>query len=161
MNETIIRWLGQGIPRDELKFDFILFVYFWGAIISFYFYRVNTNIWIISLKFLLGFPGGSDGKESACNAGGPWVEKIPWRREWRATPVFLPGESHGPRSLVGYGLWGSKETSFCYHILNVLDVLNMLKVQRVKSEKSEDVPTGSSDICYIQRGTLTIIINDS
>ena len=61
MNETIIRWLGQGIPRDELKFDFILFVYFWGAIISFYFYRVNTNIWIISLKFLLGFPGEIDG----------------------------------------------------------------------------------------------------
>ena len=46
-------------------------------------------------------------------------------------------------------------------MLNMLDVLNMLKVQRVNSEKSEDVPTGSSDICYIQRGTLTIIINDS
>ena len=40
---------------------------------------------------LLELPCSSDGKESACNAGGPWVEKIPWRREWRATPVFLPG----------------------------------------------------------------------
>ena len=32
----------------------------------------------------------------------PWVRKIPWRREWQLTPVFLPGESRGQRSLVGY-----------------------------------------------------------
>ena len=32
----------------------------------------------------------------------PWVMKIPWRREWQPTPIFLPGESHGQRSLVGY-----------------------------------------------------------
>ena len=32
----------------------------------------------------------------------PWVRKIPWRRKWQPTPVFLPGESHGQRSLVGY-----------------------------------------------------------
>ena len=32
----------------------------------------------------------------------PWVGKIPWRRAWQPTPVFLPGESHGLRSLVGY-----------------------------------------------------------
>ena len=34
----------------------------------------------------------------------PWVRKIPWRRAWQPTPVFLPGESHGQRSLMGYGL---------------------------------------------------------
>ena len=32
----------------------------------------------------------------------PWVGKIPWRRSWQATPVILPGESHGQRSLAGY-----------------------------------------------------------
>ena len=32
----------------------------------------------------------------------PWVEKIPWRKEWLPTPAFLPGESHGQRSLAGY-----------------------------------------------------------
>ena len=32
----------------------------------------------------------------------PWVGKIPWRREWQLTPVFLPAESCGERSLVGY-----------------------------------------------------------
>jgi len=39
----------------------------------------------------------------------PWVGKIPWRREWQPTPVFLPGEFHGQRSLEGYSLWGRKE----------------------------------------------------
>ena len=38
-----------------------------------------------------------------------WVGKIPWRRKWQPTPVFLPGESHGQRSLVGYSPWGCKE----------------------------------------------------
>jgi len=131
--------------------------------------------------FLKSFPGGSDSKESACNAGDPslipglgrchgeenghplqysclenstdrgacwvtvhrvaktqtwlsnyhwaslvalvvknlpqykrhkrcrfdsWVGKIPWRRKWQATPVFLPGEAHGQRSLVGNSAWG-------------------------------------------------------
>ena len=48
-------------------------------------------------------------KEPACNAGdtgrlgfSPWVGKIPGRRKWQPTPVFLLGESHGQRSLVGY-----------------------------------------------------------
>ena len=52
--------------------------------------------------------GGSDGKESAWFH--PWVGKIPWRRKWQPTPVFSPGESHGQRSLAGYGSWGPKES---------------------------------------------------
>ena len=47
--------------------------------------------------------GGSAGKESAWSPGfDPWVGKIPWRRERLPTPVFLPEESHGQRSLAGY-----------------------------------------------------------
>ena len=38
----------------------------------------------------------------------PWLGKIPWRREWLPTPEFLPGESHGQRSLVGYGPEGKE-----------------------------------------------------
>ena len=38
----------------------------------------------------------------------PWVGKIPWRRKWQPTPVFLLGKSHEQRSLMGYGLWGCK-----------------------------------------------------
>ena len=40
----------------------------------------------------------------------PWVRKIPWRREWQSTLVFLPSESHGQRSLAGYHPWGCKES---------------------------------------------------
>ena len=37
-----------------------------------------------------------------------WLEKIPWRREWQPTPVFLAGEFHGQGSMVGYSPWGCK-----------------------------------------------------
>ena len=40
----------------------------------------------------------------------PWVGKIPWRREWQPTPVLLPGESYGQRSLAGYSPWGCKQS---------------------------------------------------
>ena len=40
----------------------------------------------------------------------PWVGKIPWRRAWQSTPVFLPGKSHGQRRLAGYKPWGRKES---------------------------------------------------
>ena len=40
----------------------------------------------------------------------PWVRKSPWRRAWQPSPVFLPGEAHGQKSLVGYGPWGCKES---------------------------------------------------
>ena len=60
-------------------------------------------------KLLWGFPGGANGKEPACQCSkhkrcrfSPWVGKIPWRRAWQPTPVFLPGKSHGQRSLEGY-----------------------------------------------------------
>ena len=40
----------------------------------------------------------------------PWVRKIFWRRAWQPTPVFLPGKSHGQRSLTGCSPWGHKES---------------------------------------------------
>ena len=40
----------------------------------------------------------------------PWVRRIPWRRAWQPIPVFLPGESHGQRSLVGHSLKGLRES---------------------------------------------------
>ena len=65
----------------------------------------------------LAFPGSSVGKESACRAGDvgdsgsfPWFRKIPWRRARQPTPVFLPGELHGQRSLAGCSPQGGKES---------------------------------------------------
>ena len=57
----------------------------------------------------MGFPGGSDGKESAMQETQEMqVQSL--ERGWQPTPVFLPGEFHGQRSLVGYSLWGRKES---------------------------------------------------
>ena len=59
-------------------------------------------------------PRWLSGKESACQRRrcgfDPWVEKIPWRRKWQPTPVFLPGKSHGQRRLASYRQWGHKES---------------------------------------------------
>ena len=93
--------------------------------------------------------GGSDGKESACSAGDPgfhpWFGKIPGRSAWLPTPVFLPGESHGQRSLGGYSPWGCKErdtteatdtftlsgsTGPCSLITQVLSALSLHRVSR-------------------------------
>ena len=71
----------------------------------------------------LGFLGGACGKACQCRRHkrqkfNPWVRKIPWSRKWEPTPVSLPGESHGQRSLVGYSPWGHKE-------LDMTDQLSM------------------------------------
>ena len=42
----------------------------------------------------------------------PWVGKIPWRRAWQPTPVFLPRECHGRRSLAGYSPWVTKSRTW-------------------------------------------------
>ena len=64
----------------------------------------------------MGFPGGSAGKESSCNAGKEpgfnlWVGKIPWGWEWLPMPVFRPGEVHGR-----YSPWGRKESDMTVHL---------------------------------------------
>ena len=58
------------------------------------------------------------------------VGKIPWRREWQPSPVFLPGEFHGQRSLTGYNPWGYKEldTTECLNTRHIgLLILSILK----------------------------------
>ena len=59
-----------------------------------------------------GLPWWLSGKKSACQSkrGGldPWIRKIPWRKKWQASPVFLCGKSHRQRSLMGYSPWGHK-----------------------------------------------------
>ena len=75
----------------------------------------QTHIYMYPFS-LRGFPGSASDKESTCRCRrhkrqefNPWVRKIPWRRAWQPTSVFLPGESHGQRSLAGYSPWGHTE----------------------------------------------------
>ena len=88
-----------GIISNSLFCSIVLHVCF--MLILFYFDYIG-------LCYILGFPCGSAGKESACNAGDlsliPWVGKIPWKRERLPTPVVWPGEFHEQ-----YSPWGHKE----------------------------------------------------
>ena len=76
-----------------------------------------------------GLPGSSDGKESACTAGDPGsvpgLGRFFGEGNGKPTPMFLPGESHGQRSLAGYSPWGRKE----------LDMTEMSAVCQIKKKK--------------------------
>ena len=94
-----------------------------------------------------GFPGGSSGKESACECRrsrrccfGPWVGKMPWKRKWQPAPVFLPGESHGQRSLAGCSPWGRKESD----TTEATQHAHMLKSVYVSSVSSASWTTAST-----------------
>ena len=69
-----------------------------------------------------GCPGGTVVKNPLAKAGNMrhrldhWVGKILWRRTWQPIPVFLPGESHGQRSLGGRSLWGRTESDVTEHL---------------------------------------------
>ena len=64
-------------------------------------------------KLNKSFPGGDGGKEFTCQCKRckrhEFSSRVPWRRAWKPTPVFLPGELQGQRSLVGYSPWGRQE----------------------------------------------------
>ena len=76
----------------------------------------KTWLYILAYK---GLPRWSSVKESTCQCRrlrfNPWVGKIPWRRKWQPTPVFLPGESHRLRSWAGYSPWDCKELDRTEH----------------------------------------------
>ena len=72
-----------------------------------------------TLDVMRGSPGRLSSKEPTCQCRrcrfNPWVGKIPWRKKWQPTPVFLPGKSHGQRSLAGYSPRGRKESDTTEH----------------------------------------------
>ena len=79
---------------------------------------------------------GASGKEPTwesrrCKRGrfDPWDWKIPWRRAWQPTPVSVPGEAHGRRSLAGYSLWGRKESGMTERLTHTHIILFRLGMQ--------------------------------
>ena len=78
--------------------------------------RTQLSDWT-DFIFHMGFLGGTSGKEPTYQCRrwkrcgfDPWAGTIPWKRAWQPTPVFLPGESHGQRNLVGSSPWGCKDS---------------------------------------------------
>ena len=82
----------------------------------------------------MGFPGSSDGKESACSEGDPGSipgQEDPLEKEMATTPVFLPGKCHEQRNLAGYSPWDHKESDMTEQITDIsvfyLDLSNLTK----------------------------------
>ena len=93
----------------------------------------------------MGFPGGSDGKETTCNAGDPGLipgsGRFPWRKKWPPTPVFLPGEFYGQRSMVGY-------TPVQFSCSVVSDSLQPYGLQHTRLPCSSPTPGACSNSCH-------------
>ena len=138
----------------------------WAALLT-YSYNWQVNFpWIQSgmikkqvitnLKSVLeksGFPSGASGKEPTCQCRrhkrhgfDPWARKIPRRRAWQTTPVFLSGESHTQRSLAGYSPWGCKELDMTMH------ACNCLQEQLQTPEEKEPESTSSQGLGMISEG---------
>ena len=87
------------------------------------------------------------GKEPACQCRrhqrlefNSWVGKFPWRRAWQPTPVFMPGESHGQRSLAGYGPWGSQHVRHNWATEHAHDTEKHSVTQSVASQITNQCP---------------------
>ena len=83
-----------------------------------YFQRENICVCI----YVFGLPWWLNGKRIClqwrrCRFH-PWIRKIPRRKKWQLTPLFLPGKSHGQRNLSGYSPWGCKESDTIYWLNN-------------------------------------------
>ena len=112
-SETNVKVSGEKLAPDSCFLNL--------EILSFYSTVGSSHPWQYceALSVNMGFPGGTSGKEPACQYGRqkrhkicgftPWVRKIPWRRACQPTPGFLPRESYGQRSLVSYSPWGCKK----------------------------------------------------
>ena len=79
----------------------------------------------------------------------PWVTKIPWRRAWLPTPVFLPGETHGQRSLAGYGPLGRKKSDTTEQLTHFYLVLYVSKNASNVSSLNKMLASGPKNIYVI------------
>ena len=92
----------------------------------------------ISLAFL----GGSEGKESACNAADLdsilGLGRIPWKREWLPTPLFWSGKLHGQRSLASYSPWSCKESDMTEWLSLSLSAFFMVQLSFIHTRLLEN-----------------------
>ena len=84
-------------------------------VLGFYLYvRIKSGVWGIWASLVAQMVKNLPAVQK--NQVQSWVRKIRWRREWLPTPVFLPGEFHGQRSLGSYTPWGHKELDTTEHL---------------------------------------------
>ena len=117
MAESLSLGILQSIKQNALLADSILLIFTYPVLCDWLDLKnltlYHSNLFCIMMYFQCGLLSN---KESACQCKRlrrhgfyPWVRKISWRKAWQPTPVFLPGESPGQRSLAEYSPRGCKE----------------------------------------------------
>ena len=89
----------------------------------------------------------------------PWVRKIPWRGKWQPTPVFLPGETHGWRSLVGYSPWGCKESGTTEQLILLTFHIQLDTCQKVSMFFVASSFAGIVQFSYIPAGSASLEVH--
>ena len=104
-------WPKRALNLETVKFSFSLRFFSEHHAKSVPSVDVSVSFYFV-IKSPLRLPWWLSGEESTFQCRrcrfNPWLRQIPWRRKWQPTPVFLPGKSHGQRSLVVYSPWGCK-----------------------------------------------------
>ena len=92
----------------------------------------------------------------------PSIGKIPWRRKWQPTPVFLPGKFHGQRSLVDYSPWGHEESNMTEHAHTMMYRVQIYEifwtVERHQVYAISNVPTQHID--YFELPSVRVFSNE-
>ena len=120
LNLGLLLWHAGSLPLNHLgrplKEVLITKTVYYVLAQKFFFVLVLIHLFLHLTNIFFNIsclPGGSDlqtGDLGSRPGFNPWVRKILWRTEWPPTPVFLPGELHGQRSLASYIPWGHKES---------------------------------------------------
>ena len=117
----------------------------------------------MNIVHIMGFPGGASGKEHACQCRrlqrhgfNPQVGKIPWRRAWQPSPVFLPGESQAQRKLAGYSAQSCKESdtteaTYTQHIAyNIKNKVKFFRWRHRCNQLSLNILPGLEDYIFLR-----------
>ena len=150
-HSSVLAWRipGTGEPGRPMSMGSHRVGHDWSDLAAAAFFSVNWQkllTWINLLVFIghlscIALPRWLSGKESACQCRrrwrhqfDPWIGKIPWRRKWQPTPVFLPEKFHGQRNLVGYISWVCKELDTSEHT-HTCSILSNVRGQQGEPNK--------------------------
>ena len=102
---------------NQITLDFVYCPHHFCTYLKSFFIKFFKDFVSLTVKQKGGLSRWLSGRESTCQSRkcrspgfDPSAAKIPWRRKWQPTPVFLPGKSHGQRSPVSYSPWGCKKS---------------------------------------------------
>ena len=121
-------------------------------------HNIPSNWCSVTYQLYLGLPCWLR-RSPAIPRFNPWGGKIPWRREWLPTPVFLPEEFHGQRSLSGYCPWTCKELDMTGQLTVFINIVNITLFTRLRYRFLNNIPYIMSNNNVIRIKWITHILS--